>query len=145
MGFGYRLHELDFALSKVGVCKICHSALVLRELFAHRKGLVSSLKIECSHCIETASISDPHNASILGMRMAGIGHGALNELSACIGMLPPLTAPSWSLQNKNLAGISIEVAKECCFEASRQLHIKRDGTILHSYPFIPQVLGEQRV
>lgn len=47
-------------------------------------------------------ISDPHNeedcaindAAIVGMHMAGVGHGALNELSACMGLLPPLTAPT---------------------------------------------------
>ncbi len=135
MGIGYRLislHNLDRALSEIAVCKICHSALILKESFSHRKGLVSSLKIECVHCSETASISDPYiaedaainDASILGMRLAGLGHSALNELSACLGMLPPLTAPSWSLHNKKLAGVASEVAKECFLEASRQLNMK---------------------
>ena len=63
------------------------------------------------------------------MHMAGLGHGALDELSACIGMLPPLTAPVWLLHNKKLATISAQVAKECCLEASRQLHIKMNKPV----------------
>ena len=95
------------------------------------------MKCSLPSCSWLASISDPHSnedtalndAAILGMCMAGLGHRALDELSACIGMLPPLTAPAWSLHNKKLVTISAQVAKECCLEASRQLHIKMNKPV----------------
>ena len=57
-----------------------------------------------------------NDASILGRRMAGCGLGALEEPSACIGMLPPLSQPNWTRHNKNISAICHSVAKKCCLE-----------------------------
>ena len=67
-----------------------------------------------------------NDAAILGLRLAGSGHGALQELCASIGTLPPLTSPSWTLHSKRISEISSTVAKEACLEASRNLH-RRTG------------------
>ena len=66
----------------------------------------------------------PNDASILGMGMAGCGLGALEEPSACIGMLPPLSRPNWTRHNKNISAICHSVAKECCLEG-KELGMKR--------------------
>ena len=106
------------------MCVSCNSHLKLVESFGQRKGLISSIDIVCSNstCKRSVNVSDPfkdhslNDASILGMRMAGCGLGALEELSACIGMLPPLSRPNWTRHNKNISANRYSVAKECCLE-----------------------------
>lgn len=75
--------------------------LVLVETFGNRKGLVSRISIECCNttCKKSVLLSDPsssednmlNDAAILGTRMAGCGHSAMQELSARLGMLPSLS------------------------------------------------------
>lgn len=64
------------------------------------------------------------------MRMAGQGRGALNELCACIGMLPPLSPSAWAEHNRKLASLSADVAKECGVEG-KESALKRLCTALH--------------
>ena len=130
---GYRLLKLeilDTSLSEIAVCVLCHSPLLLNERFGQRRGLVSTIKIRCSNptCHKSVSLSDPfmddslNDASILGTRLGGCGPSALEELSACIGMLPPLTRPKWTEHNKKISVISSAVAKDSCVQAAQHLH-----------------------
>ena len=100
---GYRLlkmQKLEFGLGELCVCVHCHSPVKLVQTFSHRSGLVSKISIECCNtaCKLFVLQSDPsswevtvlNDAAILGTRMSGCGHSAI-ELSACSGMLPPLS------------------------------------------------------
>lgn len=132
---GYRLlklEKIDMGLGELCVCKHCHSTL---KLVGNRKGLVSRINIVCSNtaCKKSILLSDPsssedtkiNDAAILGTRMAGCGHGAMQELSACLGMLPPLSRPMWTKHNKAISATSTVVARNCRLEAARHLHEKK--------------------
>ena len=85
----------------------------------------------------SANISNPHSqsdcaindAAILGMRMSGQGRSALDELTAWLNMVPPLTGPAWTEHNKNLAVKAAEACRDCRIEASKQLHVKMNERI----------------
>ena len=106
---------------------------MLDETFGNRRGLVSRISITCSNsfCKKSVLLSDPsssednclNDAAILGTRMASCGHNALQELSACVGMLPPLSRPIWT-KHKVFSATSTVVAKQCCVEAAQHLHEK---------------------
>jgi len=77
-------------------------------------------------CKKSLLLSDPssvtdtciNDAVIFGIRMVGCGHGAMEELFACLGMLPLLTRKMWTT-HKRLLETSTTVAKQCCIEAAR--------------------------
>ena len=134
---GYRLfrfEKLDAGLSEIGVCVLCKNPLTLDETFTNRKGLVSKMSIVCSNsaCSKSVVVSDPtssedcrlNDAAILGARMSGCGLSVMEELSACIGMLPPLTRPMWTQHNKHISEIAGKVAKQCRLDAAKHLHEK---------------------
>ena len=112
------------------MCVSCHSPVMLDETFGSRRGLVSRVGITCSNssCKKPVLFSSEDNclidAAILGTRMASCGHNALQELSACIGMLPPLYRPMWTKHNKVISATSTVVAKQCGVEAAQHLHEK---------------------
>ena len=107
---------------------------MLDETFGNRRGLVSRVSITCSNssCKKSVLLSDPsssennclNDAAILGIRMASCGHNALQELSACVGMLPPLSRSTWTKHSKVISAASMVVAKQCCVEAAQHLHEK---------------------
>ena len=118
---GYRLLRLDKVQNALGIFPYCHSSLRLKESFIHRRGLVSNISSVCSkpHCPWSRNICDPHNAednvineaAIVGMCMGGQGHHTLNELTACIEMLPPYEDASWNMHNIAISKKCVEVAK----------------------------------
>ena len=75
------------------------------------------------------------------MRMAGCGLGALEEPSACIGMLPSLSRPNRTRLNKNISAICHSVAKECCLEAAQDLHIAMGKPLDEVVDVIVTVVG----
>ena len=107
---------------------------MLHETFGNRRGLVSRVSITCSNssCKKSVLLSDPsssednclNDAAILGTRMASCGHNALQEFSACVGMLHPLSRPMWTKHNRVISASSTVVAKQCCVEAAQHLHEK---------------------
>lgn len=117
------MQKLDAGLSELCVCVHCHSPVKLVETFSRRCGFVSKITIECCNaaCKQSVFLSDPfcqadttiNDAAILGARMSGCGYSAMEELSACLGMLPPLSRPMWTKHNKAISETSTLVANEC--------------------------------
>ena len=76
-----------------------------------RKGLVSRVAISCMVCGEQSFLTDPYHAenqivntkSILAMRTIGKGRVSPDTFTATIGMLFPVSKPSYSCHNKKIA------------------------------------------
>ena len=87
------------------MCNACGSTLILREVLATRKELVSKLVIYCTNtaCSNESTFSDSYSAeskslnarSILGMREIGRGQASLEYFCGLMDMLPPVKTPSY--------------------------------------------------
>ena len=70
------------------------------------KGHVTNIGFSCSNpaCKKSVLVPDPYspetaalnNASIVGARLAGCGWHAMEDITACIGMVPPFTRAMWT-------------------------------------------------
>ena len=119
--------------NKIGICCACYSSLELEEKFESRKGLVTNISFSCSNptCKKSVHVSDPYslevtalnNASIVGTRLAGCGLRAMEGITACIGMFPPLTHAVWTKHSKEISIKACAVAKNSSVAAAEHLHI----------------------
>lgn len=132
---GYRIVDcetLGRVVSEACVCSVCTSPLVVMEVLAQRRGLVSTMKICCTNteCGKESKISDPYSPesksfnarSVLAMREFGRGRTYMDSFFGMMDMLPPVSAPSYMLHSQALADASMSAANDNMIAASAYLH-----------------------
>ena len=82
---------------------------------------MSRVAICCMVCGKQSFLTDPYRSedqtvnikSILVMRTIGKGRASLDTFTAMIGMLPPVSKPSYSSHNERIAA-AMSLERECC-------------------------------
>ena len=101
-----------------------------------RSGLVSKVAICCIVCGKQSFLTDPYHAedqtvntmSILAMNTIGKRRVSLDTFTAMIGMLPPVSKPSYSSHNgKITAAMSLE--SDAQFSATAAL-LRKDAALV---------------
>ena len=119
-------------LSRDVVCRYCGSDMVLSERFGNRNGMVSRISFDCTNenCKHSTLLSDPRSTeakilnkqSVLSARNSCLGRRGLEVLTACLDLLPPVTAKPYSEHNKNVREAVIAVTEDIMQEAGKELH-----------------------
>ena len=91
-------------------CPECESHLCLVEDLGVRRGLVTLLRVSCSSCVWSMTVTDPrmskssalNTRSVLGSRLCGRGRSGIETVCAILDLPPPITGQSYATHAKHI-------------------------------------------